>query len=103
MNPITKLTNIFRCRTGFMKKPVHESEDKPKAQRNAVYSESGWIAEVEILADDSDTNQYRYTLRVVQTLTDGFLGHLHDGHIFKVFAVKQYAAYCGWRLSTADF
>ena len=92
MNPITKLADKFR-----------KSKDSPKASNTAVYSESGWVAEVEIVADDSDANQYRYTLRVIQTLTDGYLGRLHDGHIFKVFAVKQYAAYCGWRLSTADF
>ena len=92
MNPITKLVNIFR-----------KSKDKPKASNTAVYSESGWVAEVEVVKDDSDAKQYRYTLRVIKTLKDGYIGRLHDEHIFNVFAIKQYAANCGWRLSTADF
>ena len=102
MNPIAKHANSFLYRIGIKKKSAPNSGSKP-ANKTAVYTESGWTAEVEILADDSDENQYRYTLRVIKTLADGYLGHLHDGHIFTVFAVKQYAAYCGWRLSAAGF
>jgi hypothetical protein len=73
----------------------------PKSNKNAVYTESGWVAEVEIITDDSDAKQFNYTLRVVQTLAEGYLGSLHDGHIFSVFADKQHLAYCGWSLSKA--
>jgi len=73
----------------------------PKSDKNAVYTESGWVAEVEIITDDSDAKQFNYTLRVVQTLAEGYLGSLHDGHIFSVFADKQHLAYCGWSLSKA--
>ena len=101
MNPIKKLANTFRCRTGLTKS-AHKGGDKKKAKKNAVYTESGWTAEVEIISDDSDDKNFRYTLRVIQTLADGYLGRLHDGHIFDIFAVKEYAAYCGWRLSAAE-
>ena len=74
----------------------------PEARKTAVYTESGWIAEVEIMADNSDEKQYDYTLRVVQTFADGYLGSLHDGHIFTVFAEKQYMAYCGWHLTAKE-
>ena len=102
MNPIAKLADKTFCWIGFKKKSTPNNGGKP-ANKTAVYTESGWTAEVEILADNSDAEQYRYTLRVIKTLADGYLGRLHDGHIFNVFAVKQYAAYCGWRLSAAGF
>ena len=73
----------------------------PKSDKNAVYTESGWVAEVEIITDDSDAKRFSYTLRVVQTLAEGYLGSLHDRHIFSVFADKQHLAYCGWSLTKA--
>jgi hypothetical protein len=69
---------------------------------NAIYTESGWVAEVEILEDYSDAKHYWYTLKVVKTHADGYLGSLPVGHIFTVFADRQHLAYCGWRLSVAD-
>jgi len=69
--------------------------NKPKT---AVYTESGWQAEVEILEDNSDAEKYRYTLKVIRTYRDGVLGSLPDGHVFAVYAVKQHIANCGWRL-----
>ena len=98
MNPITKYASKIPGIISFPKK----NGNKREAEKTAVYKESGWVAEVEILANDSDEEHYRYTLRVIKTLVDGYLGHLHDGHIFTVFAVKKYAANCGWRLSEAD-
>ena len=99
MNAITKLANVFRDRTGFTKEPANKSGDAPKARKTAMYTESGWTAEVEIVSDDSDDKHYRYTLRVIQTLADGYLGRLHDGHVFNVFADKRHMAYCGWKLN----
>ena len=103
MNPITKCVNKILAVKGIKTNSVHSCTNKLTASKNAVYTESGWTTEVEILVNDSDEEHYRYTLRVIQTLTDGYLGHLHDGHIFNVFAVKKYAACCGWRLSVAGF
>ena len=72
-------------------------ETNPKT----TYTECGWVAEVEILEDNSDTDKYSYTLKVVKTLADGIFGSLPDGHVFKVFAHRRYMAYCDWRLNTA--
>ena len=67
-------------------------------KRNAVYTECGWQAEVEILEDNSDSEKYSYKLKVIKTYIDGILGSFPDGYIFNVFASKRHFAYCGWRL-----
>jgi hypothetical protein len=67
--------------------------------KTARYAEDGWVAEVEILEDNSDEMKLRYRLKVIKTLADGIFGRLSDGHVFTAYADKRYMAYCGWRLN----
>ena len=77
---------------------MNQAERQAEANQRAFYTESGWRAEVEILEDNSNADEYRYRLKVVKTFTDGILGRLPDGHVFTAFSVKKYTAYCGWTL-----
>ena len=73
-------------------------QDKPGINQTAVYTECGWQAEVEILENNSDSEKYSYTLKVIKTLVNGKLGSLPDGHIFTAFVDKRHLIYCDWRL-----
>ena len=71
----------------------------PGTAPTAVYYESGWKAEVEILENNSDAAKYSYKLKVIKTYADGIFGRLPDGQIFTAFADKNYMAYCDWRFA----
>ena len=66
-----------------------------------IYREDGWKAEVEVVADNSDAEWTRYTLKVVKTLRDSPLYKSPpDGDVFSVDALKNSGAYAGmWHLS----
>jgi len=66
--------------------------------QSAVYTESGWVAEVEVLEDSSDDTKAKYTLKVIKTLVGGRLGSLPDGHVFTAFADRRHMALCGWQI-----
>ena len=70
----------------------------PGAGKSAIYSESGWVAKVEILEDNSDDEWYRYTLKVLKTLEDGIFTSPSDGHVFIAEADKKYMHYVDWTL-----
>jgi len=67
-------------------------------KKNAIYTECGWVAEVEVLEDNSGTSKLKYTLKVVKTLVVGRLGSLPDGHVFTAFADRKHIAMCGWHI-----
>ena len=70
-----------------------------KTKEKPVYTESGWIAEVEVLEDKSDIGKLSYTLKVVKTLAEGRFGSLPEGHVFAVSADRRHMVYCDWRLN----
>ena len=71
-------------------------------KQKAIYTESGWQAEVEILEDSSDPNKNCYKLKVIKTLESGKFGSMPDGHIFTVSADKRHMIFCNWRLSKVE-
>lgn len=64
-----------------------------------IYLEDDWLAEVEIVKDESDLEWDRFTLKVVSTLNKSQIYKpVPDGTVFSVD--KQKGAFCGglWTL-----
>lgn len=72
--------------------------------RTGIFSESGWIAEVEILENSSDATCYRYKLKVIKTLRPPprFTAS-PDGTVFSVYQMKNEGAWAGmWSLKHSE-
>lgn len=67
--------------------------------RTGVYYEDGWMAEVEILEDNSDEEWKRYKLKVIRTIIESELYNpIEDGTVFEVSRRKG-VYYAGmWQL-----
>lgn len=51
--------------------------------KTAMYKEGGWVAKVEILKDESDSEWERYELKVIKTIHEPWIHNTpKDGHIF---------------------
>ena len=51
--------------------------------KTARYQEDGWIADVEILKDESDAERERYELKVIKTIHKPWMHETpKDGHVF---------------------
>jgi hypothetical protein len=66
-----------------------------------TFREDGWVAEVEVLEDTSDTEWERYKLKVIRTLRDSAIVKTPpDGEIFDVCSRKNCGCCSGlWHLS----
>ena len=66
------------------------------AGQKLIYRELGCQAEVEVLENNSDEQQERYTLRVIRVLRRGLV-RIPESSSFEVSAVRNF--YVGWTLS----
>lgn len=68
--------------------------------KKGIYEEMGWVAEVNILEDNSNEEWEKFKLEVVKTLQmSPIAGAQPDGHIFEVSAQRKYRAYVDWNLN----
>jgi hypothetical protein len=67
--------------------------------KTGTYKEEGWLARVEILEDNSDSEWDRFKLKVLGTIMPSPIFKTpEDGTIFEVDAMKKYKHYIGWSL-----
>ena len=74
----------------------HGSDSGFVAGQKLIYRDLGWKAEVEVLENNSDEQQERYTLRVTRILQRGLL-KIPESSSFEVSATRGF--YVGWTLS----
>ena len=68
--------------------------------KQGTYSEDGWVADVEILEDNSDTERLKFKLKVLRTHRFSPIhGHVPEGTEFEVRKLRSAADYgCMWQL-----
>jgi hypothetical protein len=68
-------------------------------KRTGIYRESGWVARVEILEDNSDEKWTRYKLKVIDTIREPTMFKTPgSGMEFEVERNKEYSSYLCWSL-----
>lgn len=70
--------------------------------KQGIYEESGWVAKVNILEDNSDTEWEKFQLEVVETFHNSpIFGTPPNGHVFEASAARGFRHYVGWRLKVS--
>jgi hypothetical protein len=68
--------------------------------KTGIYREMGWVAEVEILEDNSNSEWKRYKLKVIKTICDSdIVKSPVGGTEFVAEACRGFEIYVGWYLS----
>lgn len=71
--------------------------------KKGVFSEGGWVAEVIIQEDNSNTEWEKYKLEVVRTIHESTLFTTPpDGYVFSVDASRAHRSMVDWGLEISE-